>query len=339
MTKRSSRLAGLAGLLLFAGATFAPNGASASDFSENYKKSVEAIVFIDVDSGSTGSLGTGFIVDENLIVTANHVVSNLKDSTIIKISGNDWSDIYVKAKVVFRDERNDIAILRVIDQKEWDYFKKIEHPVKLNIAMNHIDEGLEVYGIGNRAGHLFQTFLGNISATYQISSETSGIHWLDGEIMQGDSGGPMMNMNNEVVGMVDMFYNYGAEETNRVSDNMEAIITNLQIRKAIVNYKAGLSKNVEFDVGITEWELADPKTTVYPKLVLKKAAGSKITNILKMKVGDYNPTIEILGVFKKEIRNYEDWTEVMNMIAIGDKVTVTWYRNNNSFTKTFVLTR
>lgn len=337
MTKRSSGLATMASLLLFAGATFAPNGASASDFSENYKKSVEAIVFIDVDNGKTGNLGTGFLVEDNLFITASHVVSDLKDSTIIKISGNDWPNVYITAKVVFRDERNDIAILKAEHQHEWDYFKKAEHPVNLGIALNHIDEGLEVYGIGNRAGHLFHTFVGNISATYEISTEASGIHWLDGEIMQGDSGGPMLNMNNEVVGMVDMFYNFGKESTDGVSDNMEAIITNLQLRKAIVNFKAGVTKSVDLDVGITEWTLDDIKNAEMPRLVLKKAAGSKVVNLLKMKVGDYNPTVEITGVFKKEIRNYEDWSEVMNMIAVGDNVTVTWHRGNDLITRSFKL--
>jgi serine protease Do len=138
------------------------------------------------------SLGSGFIVDkEGYILTNNHVVENAQE---IKVKLSDGREF--KAKVVGRDPRTDLALIKITS-----IFESL--PV---IAMGDSDAirvGDWVMAVGNPFG-LGQTVTqGIISATGRVigSGPYDDFLQTDAPINPGNSGGPLVNMKGEVIGI------------------------------------------------------------------------------------------------------------------------------------------
>lgn len=140
------------------------------------------------------SLGSGFVVDEaGLIVTNHHVVAG-SDEVSIKFSDNTE----LPAKIIGSDPKTDLALLRVESKKKLV-------PIKFGNS-NDSRVGDVVIAIGNPLG------FGGTVTTGIISSKGrdlgSGIDELvddfiqtDAAINTGNSGGPLFNINGEVIGV------------------------------------------------------------------------------------------------------------------------------------------
>ena len=139
------------------------------------------------------SLGSGFVVDakEGLIVTNNHVIG---DADIIEVVVADGTKL--KAKLLGRDQKTDIALLKV-DPKSY--------PLR-EVKFSDSDQakiGDWVLAIGNPYGFGGTVTIGIISArdrTIDLNSFDDFIQ-TDAAINRGNSGGPLFDMNGGVVGM------------------------------------------------------------------------------------------------------------------------------------------
>lgn len=139
------------------------------------------------------SMGSGFIIDaENgYIVTNNHVI---RDSEKIQIILSD--DTTLAAELIGTDEKTDIAVLKV-------------DPKNLNLRAarfgnsDQMRVGDWILAIGNPFG------LGGTVTTGIVSARARDINsgpyddyiQTDASINRGNSGGPMFNMNGEVIGI------------------------------------------------------------------------------------------------------------------------------------------
>jgi serine protease Do len=147
--------------------------------------------------GRTGSQtvsGSGvFISDQGYLLTNNHVVEGTKQVTIVLSDGSQE-----KATIVGTDPFSDIAVL------------KAENRVPAVAALGNSDvlkPGESVIAIGSPLGTFKNTVtVGVVSATdrsidtgqgYQIE----GLIQTDAAINQGNSGGPLVNLAGEVVGI------------------------------------------------------------------------------------------------------------------------------------------
>lgn len=146
---------------------------------------------ITVADESSVSSGTGWIVAPHFIVTNNHVVG--EESTVTVIFTNNRQ---IRADVVMRDTVNDVAILKPRKTKQL--------PPGLPIAVSSTNVGANVFTIGypllgimGREPKLTtgivnsRTGIANDPRTYQISVP----------LQPGNSGGPVFNMNGEVIGI------------------------------------------------------------------------------------------------------------------------------------------
>jgi len=143
------------------------------------------------------SLGSGFVIkvekDFLYVVTNSHVVEKAKVITV------KFSNGYIqKAKVVGRDEKSDIALLRIPMSEKLMQIKplKIGNPSKLKVGYFVISGG-SPYNIG-------LTFtLGIVSALDRNLGISAYERYIqtDAAINPGDSGGPLLNLDGEVVGM------------------------------------------------------------------------------------------------------------------------------------------
>ena len=139
------------------------------------------------------SLGSGFVIDgrEGLIVTNNHVVEGAEE---IIINFHDGSKLKVE-KVIGRDTKADLALLKVSP-------KKPLVDVKFGSSAN-ILVGDWVMAIGNPFGLGGSVSAGIISAKSRDINSGPYDDYLqtDAAINKGNSGGPLFNMDGEVIGV------------------------------------------------------------------------------------------------------------------------------------------
>jgi serine protease Do len=142
-------------------------------------------------------LGTGFVYDKTgLVLTNNHVV---EDATQIKVKFTDGRDP-VAANIVGRDKLADVAVIRVDD--------KNLAPLALGDS-DALDVGDWVVAIGNPFGLSHTVSAGILSARGRTREDVKGLDehgyfnflQTDAAINQGNSGGPLLNLKGEVVGI------------------------------------------------------------------------------------------------------------------------------------------
>lgn len=139
------------------------------------------------------SLGSGFVIDgkEGLIVTNNHVIA---DADEIVINFHDGSKLKVD-KVLGRDQKSDLALLKVTPKKPL-IDAKFGSSDKLKV-------GDWVLAIGNPFGLGGTVTVGIISAKQRDINTGPYDDFLqtDAAINRGNSGGPLFNMDGEVIGV------------------------------------------------------------------------------------------------------------------------------------------
>ncbi len=143
----------------------------------------------------THSLGSGFIISaEGYVLTNNHVVDNA-DKIIVRLS--DRREL--TAKVVGRDERSDIALLKINTNNL--------PVVKIGDSSN-LKVGAWVYAIGSPFGFDHSATAGIISAIGRSLPTESYVPFIqtDVAINPGNSGGPLFNMDGEVIGINSQIY-------------------------------------------------------------------------------------------------------------------------------------
>ena len=136
------------------------------------------------------SLGSGFIINKNgTVITNNHVIKNAED-IVVRVGKKDY-----KAKVLGADPYADIAVLK-IDSND------IFTPVGLGDS-DKARVGDWVVAIGNPFGLGGTVTSGIISARNRDINLTRYDDFIqtDASINQGNSGGPLFNLNGEVIGI------------------------------------------------------------------------------------------------------------------------------------------
>lgn len=143
------------------------------------------------DGRSVSSMGSGFIIDaQGLVVTNNHVVEG---ADTIQIHMQDGT--IMKAELVGRDPKTDIAVIRV----------KSKGPLP-TVAFGDSDRlriGEWVIAIGNPFGLGGSVSLGIVSARNRDINAGPYDDFIqtDAAINKGNSGGPLFNLDGQVMGI------------------------------------------------------------------------------------------------------------------------------------------
>jgi len=136
------------------------------------------------------ALGSGFIVKENgIVITNNHVIANAEE-ILVRINSKDY-----KAKVIGADPYMDIAVLQM-ETKDKFIAVKFGDSDKARV-------GDWVVAIGNPFGLGGTVTSGIISARNRDINLTRYDDFIqtDASINQGNSGGPLFNLEGEVIGI------------------------------------------------------------------------------------------------------------------------------------------
>ena len=143
----------------------------------------------------SNALGSGFVISEDgFIVTNNHVIAEADEILIEFFPGDGQPKKELPAKVIGTDEKTDIALLKV----------EASGPLKY-VTFGDSDTarvGDWVIAMGNPLGQGFSVSAGIVSArNRELSGSYDDYIQTDAAINRGNSGGPLFNMDGQVIGV------------------------------------------------------------------------------------------------------------------------------------------
>ncbi len=173
-----------------------------------YKTSKESVVYVTstvyqtnffFEPVQTKELGSGFLINsEGQILTNNHVVSG---SSQVEVTLPDQSRY--KAQILFKDKVNDLALIKIEPKKPLPH---------LNLGdSDRLQVGQKVLAIGNPFGLAGTLTVGVISALGrpiqgENNQDLEGMIQTDAAINSGNSGGPLLDSQGQVIGINTAIY-------------------------------------------------------------------------------------------------------------------------------------
>jgi putative serine protease PepD len=162
-----------------------------------YQQDSSGVVSIKAVTAEGGDSGTGIVLnDEGLILTNNHVIA---EGTNLTVSPGKSSTVTRVARVLGTDPDSDLALIKI------DPSGLGLQPLRL-VSSASIQVGDPVYALGNPYG-LDETFTkGIVSALEREISAPDGaaikgVIQTDAPLNPGNSGGPLLNAQGEVIGV------------------------------------------------------------------------------------------------------------------------------------------
>jgi serine protease Do len=261
-----------------------------------------------------GGMGSGFIVSaDGFILTNAHVVAGFDD---VSVRLADTKREF-KAKVVGLDRRTDVALLKV-DATDLP-------TVKLG-SSSRIEPGQWVAAIGSPFGFANTITAGIVSATGRALPDESLVPFIqtDVAVNPGNSGGPLINLSGEVVGINSMIY-------SRTGGYMGVSFA-IPIEVAL-----DVAKQLEASGKVTRGRLGigvQPMTKELAKsFSLQEPVGAVVVNVEKGSPAEragLRPGDVILGFNGKKIEDSNELPRLVGATKPGEKAELEVWRGGKS---------
>lgn len=172
----------------------APSSPASPSIQEIYRRSSPAVVFItQVDAqGKTTSLASGFLVSPNgVVVTNHHVIDPDQGAVHIRVK-IPRGDVFTDVHIIYAEARRDFAVIAL---------KAAGLPALPVGDSDKVEVGDRVIAIGNPKG-LELTLTEGIVESVRLDPQ-NGYRFIQHQapISPGSSGGPLLNMKGEVIGI------------------------------------------------------------------------------------------------------------------------------------------
>lgn len=297
----------------------------ADSLNESVNKLYDAVVYIEAkrSNRSMGS-GSGFVYKSDdkyaYILTNQHVISN---GTTIEITNIDKSSY--EATVVGSDEYSDIAVLKVDRNKVL---------AVASIGSSETSKlGDRIFTVGSPLG---KDYMGSVTSgiisglNRNITTDngsTMEVIQVDAALNPGNSGGPLANINGEVIGINSlklveneiegMGFAIPIELAKTIADKLEQTgsierpmlgVSMLDVDNAYQLYKYSITLDEGIDAGAVVVEVSDDSPA--SKAGLKK--------------GDV-----ILAINNNDVKNVAGLKTELYKYSVGDTITIKYYRNNS----------
>lgn len=267
--------------------------------------------FFNQKGNNQVSLGSGFVLSEDgYIITNNHVIDQAEEISVI-LSDNTK----IEAELIGRDMKIDIALIKINTDK-----KLI--PVVFGDS-DKIRVGDWVLAIGNPFGLGGSVTAGIVSAKSRDieSGPYDNFIQTDASINQGSSGGPMFNMNGEVIGINSAIFS-----TTGASMGIGFAIP-VNLAKWVVSQ---LKNTGEVKRGWLGIKIQPNTPEIASSLGLSSEAGALVSGLSEnspaqksgIKAGDI-----ILDFDGHKIDNTKNLSRLAAETPIGKKVSVTLWRD------------
>ena len=270
----------------------------------------------------SSALGSGFIIDEKgIVVTNNHVIQNAED-IIVRVNG----DKDYKAKVIGADPLYDIAVLQLETKDKFT-------PVSFGDS-DKARIGDWVIAIGNPFGLGGTVTSGIISARNRSIGLSRYEDYIqtDASINSGNSGGPLFDMNGDVIGINTAIL--GRNGSIGIGFSIPANDAKIVIEQLI---EFGETKRGWLGVRIQDvtQEIADVEKLDEPRgALVASVAENSPSEKGGIKAGDI--ILEFNGV---RINQMKELPAIVAKTKVGTRVKVKVWRNKKKITKNILLGR
>jgi serine protease Do len=270
----------------------------------------------------SSALGSGFIIDEKgIVITNNHVIQDSED-IVVRVGG----DKEYKAKIIGADPLSDIAVLQ-IDSKEKFIPVKFGNSDKARI-------GDWVIAIGNPFGLGGTVTSGIISARNRALGLSRYEDYIqtDASINSGNSGGPLFDMNGDVIGINTAILGKGGSigiGFSIPSNNAQKVVDQLIEFGETKRGWLGVRIQVVTD------EIADIEKLDEPRgALVASVAENSPSDKAGIKAGDI-----ILEFNGTKINKMKELPKIVAQTKVGKTVDVKVWRNKKEITKKIKLGR
>lgn len=271
-------------------------------------------------------LGSGVIISEDgYIVTNNHVVDGA-DKLEVLFNDNSSYD----AKIIGTDEASDLALIKV-DAKDLT-------PITFGDSET-VKIGEWVLAVGNPFGFNSTVTAGIVSAkarslgqNHKGNLSIESFIQTDAALNPGNSGGALVNLKGELIGINSAIYS----NTGSYSGFSFAIPTTI-VKKVMADIRQyGTVQRAVLGASVRELDskIAKEKDITAVKSGLLIASVNDMSTAKELGLQEDDVITAINGV---NVANHAQLVEQLNKFRPGEKVTVTYYRNNKKIEKTATL--
>jgi S1-C subfamily serine protease len=298
----------------------------------------DAVVAINIEGvGQFGSVvraaGSGMVIDSTgLVLTNNHVVEGATSITVTLADGRD-----VDADLVGSIPSNDVALVKVRSTKP---LKAVQFG-----ASGALRVGDPVVAIGNALGlgGTPSVTTGIVSALGRDLDASNGEHLsdliqTDAAIYQGNSGGPLVDAEGEVVGVNTAV---ATSQANGAAENLGFALPIDQLKPLISKLKAGGGdvRGTAF-LGVRTSDLENIQQAVRDRLGITTKSGAFVGEIVDgsaaqhagLQAGDV-----ITEIDGKKVESAADVGAMVGKLSPGDRIRITVQRDGKDKTLTATL--
>jgi serine protease Do len=272
------------------------------------------------------------VSDKGIIVTNKHVVP--AGTNTVKVTLSDGT--VLDAEVLARDPRNDIAFVKVKDMKG-----KTLKAAKLGDS-SKLEVGQKVIAIGNALGEFQNTVTSGIVSGYgrsitageQGDSENlTNLIQTDAAINQGNSGGPLVNLSGEVIGINTAITSSSTGQSlgfaipvDDIKNQVTSVLDTGKIERPYIGVKyQPITERFAYvyNLPVKKGAYIPPSDATGSSSILKNSPAEKAG----LKEKDI-----ITKIGTQELDEKNDLVTVMGKYKVGDVVTLTVLRDGKTIT-------
>ncbi len=292
-------------------------------FTEVAAAVADSVVTIEATSDNDGAQGSGVVVDgRGYVVTNNHVISEAATNPSkyqLAVVFHDGTE--VPANLVGRDPKTDLAVLKV-DNVDNLVVARMGDSEKLRV-------GEEVIAAGAPLGLRSTVTTGIISALHRpipLSGDGSDTDTVidgvqtDASINHGNSGGPLINMNAEVIGI------------NTAGKSLSESASGLGFAIPVNEVKQVVEKLIE------DGKIAHPTLGLTARSVSNDVAhGAQIANVTQGGAAEQGGILEndvVVKVGDRDVADADEFVVAVRQLKIGEPAPIEVVRDGRRVTLT-----
>ena len=289
-----------------------------------YKKVIPSVVSISASTNSSTSTGTGIIMSsDGYIITNYHVVSTAQQIVVLLTDGSEYN-----ACKVGGDETSDLMVLK-IDATGLT-------PAEFGDS-DSAEVGDSVVAIGDPLGielrgTMTDGIICGIKRDVDVGDRTMTLMQTNAALNSGNSGGPLVNMEGQVIGI----------NTIKLSSSGYTTVEGLGFAIPITSAKPIVDELVSngYVTGRPafgfEVEQLESRISLYYGLPGKLYIRSVDTHSDAYKQGIRSGDI-ITSIDGQSVTSTEEFNRIKNQYSAGDQVPLTIYRNGEEYSVTVTL--
>lgn len=289
-----------------------------------YKKVIPSVVSITATSGSSTSTGTGIIMSsDGYIITNYHVVSSAQQIVVLLTDGQEYAACRVGG-----DETSDIMVLKIdaTDLTPAEFGDSDAAEVGDSVVAIGDPLGIELRGT------MTDGIICGIKRDVDVGDRTMSLMQTNAALNSGNSGGPLVNMEGQVIGI----------NTIKLSSSGFTTVEGLGFAIPIDSAKPIVDELVEkgyvtgrpafgFDV-----EQLESRISLYydlpGKLYIRSVEPNSDAYAQGIRSGDI-----ITAIDGQEVYTVDEFNRIKNEYSAGDQIPLTIFRSGHIYEVTVTL--